>query len=100
MRVAEDPTTALSDRIATAPPLADAKRAEARLAELIERAGSKPEPAALPPLLGEGHFRDLIVALADHSPFLWQTALTDPARKCPSPKRGGRAAGSGLLPAR
>src|SRR5215212_7855566 len=80
MRVADDPTTALSDRIATAPPLADAKRAEARLAELIERAGSKPEAAALRSLLGEGRFRDLVAALADHSPFLWQIALTDPAR--------------------
>src|SRR4051794_11763844 len=70
----------LSERIVMAPPLADAKRARARLAELIERAEGKPEGDALPPLLREGRFRDLTAALADHSPFLWRLALADSAR--------------------
>ena len=62
--MAQDRWGALSERIVMAPPLADAKRARARLAELIERAEGKPEADALLPLLREGRFRDLTAALA------------------------------------
>jgi glutamate-ammonia-ligase adenylyltransferase len=78
--MAQDRWGALSERIVMAPPLADAKRARARLAELIERAEGKPEADALLPLLREGRFRDLTAALADHSPFLWRLAFADSAR--------------------
>ena len=78
--MAQDRWGALSERIVMAPPLADAKRARARLAELIERAEGKPEADALLPLLREGRFRDLTAALADHSPFLWRLAFADSGR--------------------
>src|SRR5919112_3432116 len=80
LRVAEVEARTLSDRITTTSPLADAKRARAQVAELIERAEGRPEAEALLPLLHEGRFRDLIAGLADHSPFLWRLASADPAR--------------------
>jgi [glutamine synthetase] adenylyltransferase / [glutamine synthetase]-adenylyl-L-tyrosine phosphorylase len=69
----------LSERVLAAP-LADPQRAQARVADLIERAEQNPDAAALPPLLRDGPFRALVAALADHSPFLWQVAYADPAR--------------------
>src|SRR5215204_2134247 len=80
LRVADNQARTLSDRITTTPPLADAKRARARVAELIDRAEGRREAEALLPLLHEGRFRDLIAGLADHSPFLWRLASADPAR--------------------
>lgn len=70
----------LADRLTQAPPPAGAKQARARLAELIERADAEPEAAALAPRLAEGRLRDLLLGLADHSPFLWHLACQDAAR--------------------
>ncbi len=70
--------TALVDRLAAAPSPVDARRAKARLADLVERA-ERGTPD-LVPLLREGPLRDLMLAIADHSPFLWQLAFTRPAR--------------------
>jgi glutamate-ammonia-ligase adenylyltransferase len=39
-----------------------------------------PEAAALLPHLEDGLLRDLLLSLADHSPFLWQLVVIDPAR--------------------
>src|SRR5688500_7992389 len=63
-----------------APPVADRQRAESRLADLIERARNAPDAPALLPHLEAGAFRDLLLAIADHSPFLWQLALAQPDR--------------------
>src|SRR5215217_1855023 len=73
-------TGSLAGRIMRAPPLADANQARAKLADLVERAKAEPDRAALLPYLERGVFRDLLLAVADHSPFLWQLALADPAR--------------------
>jgi glutamate-ammonia-ligase adenylyltransferase len=70
----------LADRLTQAPPLAAAKQARTRLADLIERASAEPDAGALLPHLAEGRLRDLLAGLADHSPFLWQLAYQDPAR--------------------
>jgi glutamate-ammonia-ligase adenylyltransferase len=67
-------------RLTQAPPLANARQAKSRIADLVERAEREPEAAALLPLLGEGAFRDLVAGLADHSPFLWHLAYQDPVR--------------------
>ena len=92
----------LSGRIAAAPPLSDPKAAAARFEEI---AGDLPAP------LRKGPARDLVLALADHSPFLWGLATRDPARlirllgEAPetanarivaSQRAAGRAGGSGL----
>ncbi|KQP54162.1 bifunctional [glutamine synthetase] adenylyltransferase/[glutamine synthetase]-adenylyl-L-tyrosine phosphorylase [Methylobacterium sp. Leaf108] len=61
----------LRDGIVAAPPLSDARAAAARLAEI--------EPG-LPPDLLTPPLRALLLGLADHSPFLWQAVLRDPAR--------------------
>src|SRR5215211_2497125 len=71
---------ALLARLAKAPPLAEPRRAKARLADLVERARERPDAAALLPHLEDGPLRDLLLAIADHSPFLWQLAAGDPAR--------------------
>jgi glutamate-ammonia-ligase adenylyltransferase len=70
----------LASRVAQVPPLADARRAQDKLADLIARAKDAPSSRAILPYLDGGAFRDLVLALADHSPFLWQLALADPAR--------------------
>ncbi|WP_230531839.1 bifunctional [glutamine synthetase] adenylyltransferase/[glutamine synthetase]-adenylyl-L-tyrosine phosphorylase [Microvirga roseola] len=75
-----DNNSSLLSRLTQAPPVADAKRAKAQLADFVERVGEEPEAAALAPHLDEGLFRDLLLALADHSPFLWQLVANDPAR--------------------
>ena len=62
---------ALAARVVRAPPLSDRAGAEARFAEIAD---------ALPRCLREGLPRDLLLALADHSPFLWGLAARDPAR--------------------
>src|SRR4051794_31605949 len=69
--------TSLHSRITQAPPLTEPKRAKAHLADLMERAKAEPQAAALLALLEQGLFRDLLLALADHSPFLWQLAIGD-----------------------
>jgi glutamate-ammonia-ligase adenylyltransferase len=77
--VTESPE-ALVGRIRRAPPLADARRAEAHLADLVARAREDADAADLLPLIEEGPLRGLLLTLADHSPFLWQLALADPVR--------------------
>ena len=75
-----DTLRTLASRLVKAPPLSDTRRAKAHLADLLGRAREKPDAEALLPLVEEGAFRDLLLAIADHSPFLWQLALSDPAR--------------------
>ncbi len=64
-------TEALQARLTAAPVLADPEGAAARLAEI---APSLPDP------LLSGPARDLLLGLADHSPFLWGIAARDPDR--------------------
>ncbi|WP_232630929.1 bifunctional [glutamine synthetase] adenylyltransferase/[glutamine synthetase]-adenylyl-L-tyrosine phosphorylase [Methylobacterium sp. Leaf118] len=61
----------LIDGLGAAPPLANPAAAESRWAEIAE---------ALPEPLRAGPARALLLALADHSPFLWSLALRDPER--------------------
>ena len=63
----------LWQRIRTAPQLSDARRAESRLAEFLAR----PEGAEMQTLAGRSNVRALLLALADHSPFLWRLATAD-----------------------
>ena len=70
----------LLSRLTAAPLAANAQRARTRLADLTERAAATPDATALAPHLSAGPLHDLLLALADHSPFLWRLALTDPAR--------------------
>jgi glutamate-ammonia-ligase adenylyltransferase len=73
-------TENLAARITRAPVLADPRQGRAKLSDLVERANAEPQAAALLPYLEDGPFHDLLLAIADHSPFLWQLALADPAR--------------------
>jgi glutamate-ammonia-ligase adenylyltransferase len=73
-------TGSLLSRLVQAPPVSDARRAKAHLADLIDRVAAEPGAAALRPHLDSGLLRDLLLAVADHSPFLWQLAKADPAR--------------------
>lgn len=59
--------------VGKAPRLSDAQVAQERLAELR---GS----AALAPMLDEANFAALIAGLADHSPYLWRLASSQPER--------------------
>ncbi|MEA1831967.1 bifunctional [glutamine synthetase] adenylyltransferase/[glutamine synthetase]-adenylyl-L-tyrosine phosphorylase [Methylobacterium durans] len=61
----------LAERLGAAPPLSDPARAEARLADIAD---------ALPKRHLTGAVRAHLLALADHSPFLWQLASRDPER--------------------
>jgi glutamate-ammonia-ligase adenylyltransferase len=70
----------LVERLCKAPPVGHPKRARAALMDLATRVEAEPQAAALLPLLAEGCFRDLALALADHSPFLWRLAYADPRR--------------------
>ncbi|PVE25569.1 bifunctional glutamine-synthetase adenylyltransferase/deadenyltransferase [Microvirga sp. KLBC 81] len=70
----------LISRLTQAPPVSDLKKAKAQLTEFIGRVREEPEAAALLPHLEEGLFRDLLLALADYSPFLWQLVANDPVR--------------------
>ncbi|KAA2236129.1 bifunctional [glutamine synthetase] adenylyltransferase/[glutamine synthetase]-adenylyl-L-tyrosine phosphorylase [Salinarimonas soli] len=70
--------TALVDRLAAAPSPIDAKRAGARLGDLLERA--ERQAPELVVLLREGPLRELMLAVADHSPHLWHLAYGRPAR--------------------
>jgi len=75
-----DSKTSLLSRLAKAPLVADQKRAKAQLKDFIDRVRDEPEAAALLEHMDEGLFRDLLLGLADHSPFLWQLVVNDPAR--------------------
>ncbi|SCX96150.1 bifunctional [glutamine synthetase] adenylyltransferase/[glutamine synthetase]-adenylyl-L-tyrosine phosphorylase [Microvirga guangxiensis] len=75
-----DQNCSLISRLTQTPPVSEVKKAKAQLAEFMERARHEPEAAGLLPRLEEGMFRDLLLALADYSPFLWQLVVTDPPR--------------------
>ncbi|HXZ16046.1 MAG TPA: bifunctional [glutamine synthetase] adenylyltransferase/[glutamine synthetase]-adenylyl-L-tyrosine phosphorylase [Roseiarcus sp.] len=66
----------LAERIVSAPRLSQPAAARRRLDELI----AAPEAASLARLLGEGKVRDLLLGLAEHSPYLWTLATEDPVR--------------------
>jgi [glutamine synthetase] adenylyltransferase / [glutamine synthetase]-adenylyl-L-tyrosine phosphorylase len=63
-------------RLCTAPRLYDARRAESRLEEFL----AVPGGAELQSLANEPGVRALLLALADHSPFLWQLATANASR--------------------
>ncbi|MEE1611200.1 bifunctional [glutamine synthetase] adenylyltransferase/[glutamine synthetase]-adenylyl-L-tyrosine phosphorylase [Microvirga sp. CF3016] len=75
-----DHTNSLLDRLTKAPLVADTKRAKAQLTDFVRRVREEPGADALSGALDSGLFRDLLLALADHSPFLWQLVVSDPAR--------------------
>lgn len=80
MGEAQAATGTLVERILSAPPVNDGKRAQARLADLSRRIDAKPKLAELARRLEGQLFRDLILAIADHSNFLWQLAYSDQER--------------------
>ncbi|MGA2043435.1 MAG: bifunctional [glutamine synthetase] adenylyltransferase/[glutamine synthetase]-adenylyl-L-tyrosine phosphorylase [Roseiarcus sp.] len=67
---------ALADLIRTAPRLAAPAAARRRLASLA----AEPAAAALAGLLAHTAARDLVLGLADHSPYLWGLVAEDPGR--------------------
>ncbi|QFU17059.1 bifunctional [glutamine synthetase] adenylyltransferase/[glutamine synthetase]-adenylyl-L-tyrosine phosphorylase [Microvirga thermotolerans] len=75
-----DPSTTLLDRLRLAPPVSDRRKAKAELSDFVGRAKGEPEAALLLPALTQGRLHDLLLSIADHSPFLWQLIRTDPAR--------------------
>jgi glutamate-ammonia-ligase adenylyltransferase len=75
-----DQNRSLLSRLTQAPPVSDLRRAKAQLADFIKRAREEPQASALLPHLESGLFRDLLLSLADHSPFLWQLVASDPVR--------------------
>ena len=75
-----DSKTSLLNRLTKAPLVADQKRAKAQLEDFVGRVRDEPEAASLLQHLDEGLFRDLLLGIADHSPFLWRLAVNDPAR--------------------
>src|SRR5271170_7896483 len=69
-------TGTLADGLADAPRLSAPAEARRRLASLIET----PSAADLAPELGSGRTRDVLLGLADHSPYLWALVQEDPDR--------------------
>src|SRR5271169_2865656 len=69
-------TATLADGLIDAPRLAAPAEARRRLASLIET----PSAADLAPELDRGRTRDMLLGLADHSPYLWALVKEDPAR--------------------
>src|SRR5579871_1214690 len=67
-------TAPLADAFIEAPRLGAPAEAWRRLASLTETA------AELAPELGRGRTRDVLLGLADHSPYLWALIRQDPAR--------------------
>src|SRR5689334_10808504 len=67
---------ALWRRQRTAPQLYDVRRAGSRLADFLATPGG----AELQSLASEPSVRALLLALADHSPFLWQLATANGSR--------------------
>ena len=66
----------LAERLIGAPRLSAPAEAQRRLASLVET----PSAADLAPELGRGRTRDVLLGLADHSPYLWALIKQDPAR--------------------
>ncbi|MBV8441033.1 MAG: bifunctional [glutamine synthetase] adenylyltransferase/[glutamine synthetase]-adenylyl-L-tyrosine phosphorylase, partial [Hyphomicrobiales bacterium] len=69
-------TKPLAYSLVDAPRLSEPAQARRRLASLLDAL----EAADLKPLLAHGRTRDLLLGLADHSPYLWGLAQEDPAR--------------------
>ncbi len=67
---------ALAEGFVEAPRLAAPAEARRRLASLLETASA----AALEPELARGRTRDVLLGLADHSPYLWALVREDPER--------------------
>jgi glutamate-ammonia-ligase adenylyltransferase len=67
---------ALAERIVAAPRLAQAAVARRRLASFLAEASA----SALAPLVERAPVRDLLLGLADHSPYLWTLVTEDAAR--------------------
>ena len=90
----------LAERLAGAPRLSAPAAARRRLEALI----AAPEAEALAPLVALGRTRDLLLGLADHSPYLWTLATEDPARLArllaATASRGARSARSRACRAR
>ncbi|EIM25457.1 bifunctional [glutamine synthetase] adenylyltransferase/[glutamine synthetase]-adenylyl-L-tyrosine phosphorylase [Microvirga lotononidis] len=76
----QDQTNSLLSRLTKAPLVADTKRAKAQLADFVKRIREEPAAEGLSSHLESGILRDLLLALSDHSPFLWQLIVNDPAR--------------------
>ncbi|MEA2858565.1 MAG: [glutamine synthetase] adenylyltransferase / [glutamine synthetase]-adenylyl-L-tyrosine [Methylobacteriaceae bacterium] len=68
----------LAPRLDPIPLVADAERARARLEDLLS--AFDPQDAPSLGLLKSGKVQALLLALADHSPFLWRLVISDPAR--------------------
>jgi glutamate-ammonia-ligase adenylyltransferase len=75
-----DQNQPLLSRLTQAPPVSDAKRAKAQLADFIGRTQEVAEAAALLPHVETEPLRNLLLSIADHSTFLWQLIVNDPAR--------------------
>src|SRR6185437_11924662 len=69
-------TAPLADGLALAPRLAAPAEARRRLKALIEDAPA----AGLAPELDRGRTRDVLLGLADHSPYLWGLIREGPDR--------------------
>jgi [glutamine synthetase] adenylyltransferase / [glutamine synthetase]-adenylyl-L-tyrosine phosphorylase len=69
-------TATLADGLVDAPRLSAPAEARRRLAELIDASSA----AELKRELEHGRTRDVLLGLADHSPYLWALVQEDPAR--------------------
>jgi [glutamine synthetase] adenylyltransferase / [glutamine synthetase]-adenylyl-L-tyrosine phosphorylase len=69
-------TATLAEGLIEAPPLSAPAEARRRLAELTDA----PAAVGLGPELERGRTRDVLLGLADHSPYLWALAQEDPKR--------------------
>ncbi|MGO9422485.1 bifunctional [glutamine synthetase] adenylyltransferase/[glutamine synthetase]-adenylyl-L-tyrosine phosphorylase [Roseiarcus sp.] len=66
----------LAERVVAFPRLS----ASAAARRALEALTAAPEAQGLTPLLAAGKTRDLLLGLADHSPYLWTLATEEPAR--------------------
>ncbi|MEN3930442.1 bifunctional [glutamine synthetase] adenylyltransferase/[glutamine synthetase]-adenylyl-L-tyrosine phosphorylase [Microvirga sp. W0021] len=71
---------ALVERIVSTPFISDEKKAQSRLDDLQQRIANKTELSTLAELLRGEALQKLVLAIADHSNFLWQLAYSDPER--------------------
>src|ERR1700727_95783 len=69
-------TATLADSLVEAPKLSAPAEARRRLAALLD----KPASSELARELERGRTRDVLLGLADHSPYLWTLVQEDPAR--------------------
>jgi glutamate-ammonia-ligase adenylyltransferase len=69
-------TATLAERLVETPQLAAPAEARRRLAELLETSSA----AELKPEIERDRVRDVLLGLADHSPYLWALVREDPER--------------------